>query len=301
MATQGNEGRQSQNMPTDLRSEAAPNSGEGGRWLVLGGGGLKGLGHVGVWRALTEAGVQIDGVIGTSVGGLVGACLAANMDLDELERRARACRKSDILRVNRRVKWFGGVRQQSVFLGDPFLAYIRSLLPFSDWNDVALPFQVNAVALGTGRTHWFGRGARTDVTPAKAIYASCALPGVYPPARLGNDYFVDGGTEHPLALRRAAELGATSIIAVDAGAGAERDPQSVVDQGLIAVHQRVYGIMMHHNRRELLDAWTDLPLTLVRPAVDEHDTFDFTQIGFYVDEGYRATRDALERNSDGFR
>jgi NTE family protein len=300
VVTQKNQGYQGANMPTEVRSEVAPSQGEGGRWLVLGGGGLKGLGHIGVWRALAEAGVQIDGVIGTSVGGLVGACLAAGMDLDELEAHARACRGSDLLRANWRVKWFGGVRQQSVFLGDPFLSYIRSLVPFSEWSDLALPFQVNAVSLGTGRTHWFGRGARTDITPAEAIYASCALPGIYPPAKLGDDYFVDGGTEHPLALRRAAELGATSIIAVDAGAGAERDSQSVVDQGLIAVHQRVYGIMMNHNRRELLGAWTELPLMLVRPEVDEHDTFDFTQIGFYLDEGYRATRDALERNGDGF-
>lgn len=288
-------------MPADLKSEIAPNQGRGGRWLVLGGGGLKGLGHIGVWRALTDANVQIDGVIGTSVGGLVGACLAAGMDLDELERHARACSKPDILRVNRRVKWLGGIRQQSVFLGDPFLEFIRGLLPFSDWNALELPFQTNAVALGTGQTHWFGRGARTDVTPAEAIYASCALPGIYPPAKLGDDYFVDGGTEYPLALHRAAELGAASIIAVDAGAGAVRDPQSVVDQGLIAVHQRVYGIMMNHNRRELLDDWTDPPLLLVRPAVDEHDTFDFTQIGFYLDEGYRATREALESRGDDFR
>ena len=287
-------------MPTDPRSEIVPNQGGGGRWLVLGGGGLKGLGHIGVWRALTEAGVQIDGVIGTSVGGLVGACLAAGMDLDELERHARTLSKPDILRFNRRVKWFGGVRQESVFLGDPFLEYIRNLLPFSEWNDLELPFQVNAVALGTGQTHWFGRGARTDVTPAQAIYASCALPGIYPPAKLGDDYFVDGGTEHPLALHRAAELGATSIIAVDAGAGPERDPQSVVDQGLVGVYQRVYGIMMSHNRRELVDAWTEPPLLLVRPAVDEHDTFDFTQIGFYLAEGYRATRDALERRGEDF-
>ncbi|GMR11850.1 MAG: patatin-like phospholipase family protein [Gemmatimonadota bacterium] len=288
-------------MSTDVRPAGSPAQGGGGRWLVLGGGGLKGLGHIGVWRALTEARVQIDGVIGTSVGGLVGACLAADMDLDELERHARACSKPDILRINRRVKWFGGVRQQSVFLGDPFLGYIRSLLPISEWSDLVRPFQVNAVALGTGRTHWFGPGARTDVTPAEAIYASCALPGIYPPAKLGEDYFVDGGTEYPLALGRAAELGASSIIAVDTGAGAERDPQSVVDRGLIAVHERVYGIMMNHNRHEMLDAWTDPPLLLVRPAVEEHDTFDFTQIGFYLDEGYRATRDALERSKDVFR
>ena len=287
-------------MTADPRSEIAPNQGGGGRWLVLGGGGLKGLGHIGVWRALTEADVQIDGVIGTSVGGLVGACLAAGMDLDVLERHARALSKPDILRLNRRVKWFGGVRQQSVFLGDPLLEYIRNLLPFSEWDDLELPFQVNAVALGTGRTHWFGPGARTDITPAQAIYASCALPGIYPPTKLGDDYFVDGGTEHPLALQRAAELGATSIIAVDAGASAEQDPQSVVDQGLVAVYQRVYGIMMNHNRREVVDAWTDPPLLLVRPAVDEHDTFDFTQIGFYLDEGYRATRDALERRGEDF-
>jgi len=283
----------------EATSGNAPLQNGRGRWLVLGGGGLKGLGHIGAWRALREAGVQIDGVIGTSVGGLVGICLASGMDLDELEGHARSLTQSDILQLNRKIRWFGGVRQQSVYLGEPFLEYIQRLIPLSAWSDLELPFQVNAVALGTGRTHWFGAGARTDVSPAEAVYASCALPVLYPPLQLGDDYFVDGGTEHSLPLERASELGATSIIAVDAGANEDQDPRAVVGHGLIGVHQRVYGIMMSRTRRELLDSWTEPPLLVVRPDVDGHDTFDFAQIGFYLEEGYRATREALERLGEG--
>ncbi|MEE8148728.1 MAG: patatin-like phospholipase family protein [Longimicrobiales bacterium] len=267
------------------------------RWLVLGGGGLKGLGHVGAWRALEEAGVQIDGIVGTSIGGMVAVCLASGMEWRELQGRARALRKSDILRVNRRIKWLGGVREQSVFKREPLFEYIRALLPISDWAAIPLPVQVSAVALGTGQTHWFGSGARTDVPPAEAIYASCALPLIYPPAPLGDDYFVDGGTCHALPLERAVELGATSIIAVDAGSGAESDAQEVVDHGLVGVHQRVYGIMTRHDRRAVVDSWTDPPLLCVRPEVDDHGTFDFAEIGFYLEEGYRAMRHALESES----
>ena len=71
--------------------------------LVLGGGGLKGLAHVGVWRVLTEADVRPAGIIGTSIGALVGALAASGTDWQDMWQRALALEKSDIVRVNRRV------------------------------------------------------------------------------------------------------------------------------------------------------------------------------------------------------
>jgi predicted acylesterase/phospholipase RssA len=98
-------------------------------WLVLGGGGLKELVHVGVRRALVEAGVRPAGIIGTSIGALVGALAAGGMTWQEMKEHALALEKSDIVRVNRRVAWINGIRQPSVFHGEALMEFYAEVLP----------------------------------------------------------------------------------------------------------------------------------------------------------------------------
>ena len=105
---------------------------------------------------------------------------------------------------------------------------------------------------------------------------------------------IDGGALDMLPLGRAAEMGATRIIAIDVGAGRQADARVVVDGGLIAVQQRVFSIMAGQRRREAVRNWTGVPLTYVRPDFDDTDGFDFENRQFFIEEGYRATREALE-------
>jgi len=267
-------------------------------WLVLGGGGLKGLAHLGVWRALEEAGFRPEGILGTSIGSLVGACMAAEVDREELEKRARELSRPDIARVQRRAVWFNGLRATSVFQGEVLRDYLEELLPESGWEALRIRFQLNAVELGRGRTEWFGIGARTDVPLADAVYASNALPVFYPPARLPGGIYVDGGVEDALPLRRAAELGATSVVAVDVGSGEEVDPEEVLRQGLLAMHQRVFGIMSGRRRRDQVTSWDEPPLLLIRPRLDDHGTFDFDDVEYFLEEGYRAARAVFEEEEE---
>lgn len=262
-------------------------------WLVLGGGGLKGLAHVGVWRALHEAGVRVAGIVGTSIGALVGAMAASGSDWKEMRARARSLQRADIARVNRRAVLFNGIRQTSVFSGDALRDYYRGLLPEAGWEAMTLPLLVNAVDLANGRTEWFGPGARTDVPLVEALYASAALPVFYPPARIGGRAFVDGGTQHPMGLLRAAEEGATGILGIDVGAGEEGDTERVLRQGMVAIHQRVFAIMTYRRRRDLVDHWAGPPLLYVRPRLDGYGAFDFEHIEYFVEEGYRAMSLAL--------
>lgn len=215
---------------------------------MLGGGGLKGLAHIGAWRALGEAGVEIAGIVGTSIGALVGALAASGSDWKEMRELARALRRTDIARINRRALLFNGVRQLSLFRGDVLREYYESILPEGGWQALHLPLQVNAVDLATGRTEWFGTGVRTDVALADALYASSALPVLYPPAEIDGTALVDGGASHPLAIERAGETDATGIIAVDAGAGELGETGEILRQGMIAVSQRVFSIVTHRRR-----------------------------------------------------
>lgn len=79
-------------------------------WAVLGGGGLKGLAHAGAWQAIEEAAVPISGIVGTSIGALVGALIASGMGWKDLVPLAFALRKQDIVRINRRAVLINGIR-----------------------------------------------------------------------------------------------------------------------------------------------------------------------------------------------
>ena len=276
--------------------EPAPLSGLGERpWLVLGGGGLKGLSHVGALRAIGEAAVRPAGIVGTSIGALIGALFAGGMRWSELSRLAAELRRDDIIRINRRAVWINGIRQESLFQGGPLRSYIRRVLPVTDWGELSIPLQVNAVNLGTGLTEWFGVGANTDVSIADAIYASSALPVFYPPARINGGVYVDGGTESQFPLQRAADLGATGIVGVDVGTGERTRPEQVIKEGMLSIHQRIFAIMSWRKRADLVTGWTAPPLLFVRPELSGFQTFDFDSGEYFVKEGYRATRAALVR------
>jgi len=264
-------------------------------WVVLGGGGLKGLAHVGAWQAIEEAGLRPAGIVGCSIGALVGACIAGGMGWAELVRRAFALEKSDIVRINRRAVFINGIRQEALFEGDPLRDYIRSILPVARWDQLEIPLQVNAVNLETGLTEWFGTDADTDVPMVDAIYASAALPVFYPPAQFDGKVFVDGGTEHSFPLHRASDLGATGIVGVDVGSGKQSHPDQLLRQGMLAIHQRIFSIMSWRTRVNMVARWEAPPLLFVRPRLDGYQTFDFENVQYFLEEGYRATRAALMR------
>ena len=259
---------------------------------------MKGLAHIGAWRALREvgrrSGLEVEGIIGASIGALVGACAAGGMDWREQQDQARALQKSDILRLHRRAIWVNGIRQPSLFRGDGLGDYIRRTIPVPAWEDLERPLQVNASDLGTGETVWFGPHARTNLPLADALYASAALPVFFPPAADGDSFLVDGAVGEALPIRRPLELGATGIIAVDVGSGPEENATKVVGDGMLAVHQRVVSIMSGRRRRERVERWEGPPLVYVRPRLDGYSSFDFDSVEYFMEEGHRATKAALE-------
>ena len=266
--------------------------------LVLGGGGMKGLAHVGAWRAVLESGIQVSEIIGTSIGALIGACIAGGLEHERLVSLARALLRTDIVVLNRWALLFNGIRQPSVFRDDTFRAYIESVLPATTFAELSIPLSMNAVDLESGRQEWFGAGGLMDVPLAEAVYASCALPVFYPPAEINGRYFVDGGVIDALPVGRAAERGADRIIAVDVGAGQAGDAVGTVEKGMVAIHQRVMQIMGYARKRAHLDAHGSASITYIRPHLDGYDTFDFTSTEYFLAEGYRAVHEALSGSAD---
>ena len=267
-------------------------------WLIMGGGALKGLAHIGAWKAVQEAGVPVAGIIGTSIGAMVGAAFAGGRSVEEMEAFACSLRRRDLIRLNRRAVWINGIRAASVFQGGPLRDYILGLLPTERWHELQIPMAVNVVDLASGETVWLGHRGDTDIPLVDAVYASCALPVLFPLAEVDGRFLMDGGVQEMLPLRRASDMGATRIIAVDAGAGPDADARLVAKEGLVAVHQRVFAIMSGQKRRDTVRDWTGVPLTLVRPDLEDQGGFDFDRIEYFLEEGYRATREALSVKVD---
>lgn len=263
--------------------------------VVLGGGGVKGLAHAGAWRAIEEFGIPVAEIVGTSIGSLVGACIAGGQTAEMLTARAKSLKRQDIVTLNRWAFLLNGISETSVFRPDAFRDYLEDTLPVERFEELSIPLSLNAVHLETGRMDWFGVDGRTDVTLAQAVYASCALPLFYPPAEIYGETYVDGGVRDALPIGRAAERGADLVIAIDVSAGEVKDSKDTVSKGLVAIHHRVLDIMIYTRKRERLMDWTGPELLYIRPRLDGYSTFDFDRTDYFLEEGYRATFEALGR------
>ena len=262
--------------------------------LVLGEGGMKGIAHVGVWKAVEEAGIRPDAIIGCSIGSLIGAAIAGGLGWRELADVARGLKKDDIVQINRRAVWMGGVREESVFDGATYRSWIARNLPLERFADARIPVRVNAVSLVRCGEVWFGTGVNEEVSPADADYASCAIPIYYPPLKLDGDVLVDGGVLDTLPIRQAFAWGAERVIAVDVGVEIQPPAAKFFDHGMIAIHDRVLAMNIAGQRERGLVEWKDKPVHMIRPRIGHLGTWDFARTQYFLEEGYRAAREALK-------
>lgn len=254
--------------------------------LVLGGGGGRGLAHIGAWRALQERGIAVDRVVGSSAGALIGASIASGLSWRELTEKAKRLARGSVFSLDPRIL-YRGARNPGLLRGDPVRALIRELIPVARFDELRLPLSVNALDLVTGEVVWFGEDGRTDVSLADAVYASCALPFLFPPAAVAGSLLVDAGIVDPLPISRARALGATRIVAVDLAARAEIAPEGA---GLFDTYRRVFEIL--RPQAEVPGA-TGEDLVRIRPGMSGRGTFDLSQAEGMMESGYRAARQVL--------
>ena len=262
--------------------------------VVLGGGGVRGVAHVGVLQALEERGVPVKEIVGTSIGAIVGAAVASGVRCADLATRASRFTRDDIVTVNRWALLLNGIRQTSVFTAERLQAFIDEVVPATDWSELSVPLCVNAVDAQTARVAWFGEGGRTDVPLRDAIYASAALPLYYPPAEFGGHYFFDGGILDPLPIQHAIERDAERIIAVDLSTELNDNAGAEISKGLVGVHHRVLSVLRAHSRRHEMAMEWDRPVLVVRPDLANYGTWDFDRAGLFLEEGRRAMLAALD-------
>ena len=172
--------------------------------IALGSGSARGLAHIGVLRALEEAGIPIGYVAGTSIGALIGAVYASGR-LDILER--------DYLSFDwKKIAYFFDVvfPKSGLIDGKKVAEFVREYVHTRNIEDLGLPFQAVAADMGSGAEVILDEG---DVI--EAVRASFSVPGIFTPVRRNKRVLVDGGLVNPVPVTSVRSMGASRVIAVD--------------------------------------------------------------------------------------
>ncbi len=264
--------------------------------VALGGGGVKGMAHIGVLRVLESAKIPVQVVTGTSAGAIVGALYAAGESPDEIEQLAR---ERSI------AHWFARDKSRmGLFSTDG----ICRLIEFALGQNVLIEnlprtFACVAVDLDSGEEVVFKSGPL-----AEAVCASCAFPGIFAPVRIGDRFLFDGGVTNPVPFDVARRLGANRVIACDLGAqepfftenaiGSFRHSNllwnvfhRVSNQRIFKVVERSQRIMAQKLREYKMAGYP--PDLMIYPRVEKVGLLDFDLSLECISAGEEAAREVL--------
>lgn len=268
--------------------------------FVLGGGGHLGAYQVGMLRALLERDISPDLVVGTSIGAINGAVIAARPGagaIGELTRVWQDVSGNDMLggSVLRQITTLARTGTHLHSAG-PLRTLLHRFLDDACIEDLPVRFQCVAASIERAAEHWFERGSVVD-----AVLASCSVPGALPPMRIGNEHFIDGGIVNSIPVGRAVALGATTIYVLQVGRvdSVLRPPRYPWEVGLIA-----FEVARRHRYMNDLATVPDsvnvhvLPTGVSRaPRFNDWQNFryrDFKQTSARIDMAHRASAAFLD-------
>jgi len=244
--------------------------------LVLGGGAARGFAHVGVIRALEQERIPIDLIVGTSVGSLIGAVYAYDLNSFELEWTAFKLEKEHLFDY----ALLSAVMGMGMVKGDKLEEFVKAKVPIKNIEDLKLPFAAVATDLNRGTRVVLDRGP-----VARAVRASSAIPGVFEPVKHQGRLLVDGGVIDNIPVSVAREKKADIVIAVDIG----ENVRNFKISNLVDVMLQSVNIMFNENvgfKKKEADI-------LIRPSVGSVAMLDFSKKKEAMRAGIDATRAAM--------
>ena len=184
--------------------------------FVLGGGGLLGASEVGQLLALQEAGVVPDLVVGASVGAVNGAIVAAEPGpaaVEDLRDVWTSLSREAVFASSPLQQLSMAARSRTALHpAEPLRRLLVERLGDVRIEDLRLPFQCVAASIERAEEHWFTTGPLVD-----AVLASCAVPGLFPPAVVDGEHYLDGGIVNSVPVGRAVALGAQEVYVLHVG------------------------------------------------------------------------------------
>jgi NTE family protein len=275
--------------------------------LALGGGGARGMAHIGVIMALEEEGIPIDMIAGTSAGSIMGGLYAAGYSGREMREIMKTVNWKNVFREAPfpRSLWVSqryGLRQPIIKV---YFAFWKIFLPRglingqhiseelfrlttaanyaarSDFDKLAIPFRSVAVDISTGKLYALEKGSL-----AQAIRASTAIPGYYYPTIFDDKLMVDGGILDIVPVDVTKEMGADMVIAVKVNQSLVKGKEP---QNLVGILENMLDIMVAEiGARQLPRA--DI---LIEPDLGTHSSLDYSGLDSIIEKGYKAAKEKM--------
>ncbi|MGA2956339.1 MAG: patatin-like phospholipase family protein [Thermodesulfobacteriota bacterium] len=242
--------------------------------LVLGAGAAKGFAHIGVLKVLEMHKVPIHMIVGTSAGSFVGSFYAYGFNAFELQTMALSVEKGDIADFI--------IPDNGFIQGIRLAQYVNKTLKNTFLEKLNIPFYAVATDIQSGEEVVFGKG-----NTGAAVRASCSIPGVFRPVKIGDRVYVDGGVVSPVAVDAAKRQGADVVIAVDISSDVESTkPETTIDTILQAIN------IMYSQLANLQCSRADV---LIKPRVGHIASSDFSKRHEAILEGEKAAMDAIPK------
>jgi NTE family protein len=227
--------------------------------IALGGGAARGFAHIGVIKALEARNIQVDLVCGTSAGSVVGALYASGMTGIDMNRLALKMDEASIS------DWAMPFRTRGLLQGIALQNYLNATLNNRPIEKMVKPLGVVATDLKTGQPILFQRG-NTGI----AVRASCSVPSVFEPVKIGGHEYVDGGLVSPVPASFARKMGADFVIAVDISAR----PETALTASSFDVLMQTFTIMGQTIKAYELEKYADI---VISPNLAAMNSSDFSQ------------------------
>ena len=240
--------------------------------LVLGAGASRGFTHIGAIKILEANRVPIHMIVGTSAGSFVGSLYAYGFSAFQLQSLSFALEKGDIIDLT--------VPDKGFIKGEKLESYVNHMVNNTPIEKMRTPFYAVATDIQSGEEVVFASG-----NTGMAVRASCSIPGIFQPVKIGERDYVDGGLVSPVAVDYAKKMGADLVIAVDISIAANNPPpQTTIDtimQSVIIMYSKI-----SQNQLSRADI-------VIRPKVSHISSTDFSKRHEAVLEGEKAAQEAM--------
>jgi NTE family protein len=240
--------------------------------LVLGAGSSKGFAHIGVLKILESNKIPIHMIVGTSVGSIVGSLYAYGYDAFQLQKLSFSIETGDIIDLT--------IPDNGFIKGEKLEEFINKTLKYTPIEKLKVPFYAVATDILNGQEIVFGRG-----NTGTAVRASCSIPGIFRPVKIGDRMYVDGGVVSPVAVDAAKRFGADIVIAVDISTGVEYafpgNTMETILQSLNIMYSKLASVQLSQ---------ADV---VIRPKVGHIGSADFSKRHEAILEGEKAALEAL--------
>lgn len=270
--------------------------------LALGGGGVRGVAHLGVIRTLEKHHFKINAIAGTSAGGLVGAVYTAGFSTEEIETAFNEIKHNWAFSRNSNdnpsLLGLSGIAQK-----------LRDLLGDKKFEDLQIPFAATAVSLKSGKEIILRKGKVID-----AVMATIAIPGVFPCQEIGGRVLMDGGVLDPLPVQVARwmkpELPVVAVTLHDIPEGWTPDdiampmpvpgPQQIIDRlsrlrpvKAFKIFTRSTDVSGQHMTELIIQLYQ--PEIIVRPRIGHIGVLQKIDTSEIIQSGIDATESAITK------